>query len=101
VSFDPAFDTPEVLKEYAGRYSADDKSWSFATGPQEQINSVASLFGLVREPESGLISHNLRTALIGPDGRLLHLWKSNVWTPYEVQRMIEETMPTAKSIAAR
>jgi len=62
---------------------------------------VASLFGLVHEPESGLISHNLRTALISPDGHLLHLWKSNVWTPFEVQRMIGDELPDLKGVAAR
>jgi protein SCO1/2 len=101
VSIDPAFDRPEVLKEYAGRYAADESSWSFTTGSQEQVNAVAGLFGLVHEPESGLISHNLRTALIGPDGRLVHLWKSNVWTPYEVQRRVLESLNEAKDIAKK
>jgi protein SCO1/2 len=97
VTIDPKFDRPEVLRGYAALYHADEKSWSFATGSEDQINGVASMFGLVHEPESGLISHNLRTALIGADGRLVHLWKSNVWTPYEVQRMFEESVsnPTA------
>ena len=91
VTIDPRFDTPEVLKRYAAFYKADEKSWSFATGTEDQINAVTSTFGLVHEPEGGTISHNLRTALIGPDGRLVHLWKSNVWTPYEVQRMLEDS----------
>src|SRR5262249_42879208 len=91
VSIDPKFDKPEVLKGYAELYRADSQSWSFATGTEEQINAVASMFGLVHEQESGMISHNLRTALIGTDGRLVHLWKSNVWTPYEVHRMLEES----------
>jgi protein SCO1/2 len=91
VSIDPKFDTPEVLKGYAALYQADSQAWTFATGTEEQINAVASLFGLVHEQESGLISHNLRTALISADGRLVHLWKSNVWTPYEVHRRIEES----------
>jgi protein SCO1/2 len=89
VSIDPTFDTPEVLKGYGDLYHASP-SWSFATGTEEQINNVTSMFGLVHEPEGGMISHNLRTGLIGPDGRLVHLWKSNVWTPYEVHRMIQE-----------
>ena len=101
VSIDPRFDRPEVLKDYATRYNADEKSWSFATGSEDQINFVASLFGLVHEPESGLIPHNLRTALISPDGHLLHLWKSNVWTPFEVQRMIGDELPDLKGVAAR
>jgi protein SCO1/2 len=91
ISIDPKFDSPEVLKGYAALYQADEKYWTFATGSEEQINSVATLFGLVHEPEGGMISHNLRTALIGADGRLVHVWKSNVWTPYEVQRMLEES----------
>jgi len=97
VTIDPKFDRPEILKVYASRYSANEKCWTFATGTQEQIDTVASLFGLVHEPESGLISHNLRTALIGADGRLRHVWKSNVWTPYEVARMLGETMPETKT----
>lgn len=97
VTIDPKFDHPEILKEYAGRYSANEKCWTFATGTQEQIDTIAGLFGLVHEPESGLISHNLRTALIGADGRLRHVWKSNVWTPYEVARMLGETLSESKT----
>jgi protein SCO1/2 len=99
VSIDPKFDTPEVLKGYAGLYHADSQSWTFATGTEEQINELASSFGLVREPEGGMISHNLRTALISPDGHLAHLWKSNVWTPYEVHRMIEDSVFHSTTVA--
>jgi protein SCO1/2 len=101
LSIDPKFDQPEVLKNYAKRYEADPKHWTFATGDEEQVNYVAGLMGLFHEPENGLISHDLRTALIGPDGRLVHLWKSNVWTPYEVHRMVRETLTGARDIAAR
>jgi protein SCO1 len=99
VSIDPKFDKPAVLKGYASLYQADSQSWSFATGSEEQINEVASSFGLVHEPEGGIISHNLRTALISPDGHLVHLWKSNVWTPYEVHRMIEESVFNSPAVA--
>jgi protein SCO1/2 len=96
VSMDPDFDTPQVLKEYAERYNANAKDWRFATGDSEQIKFVAGLTGLYYVRENGLISHDLRTALIGPDGRLVHLWISNVWTPYEVQRMVRETLTVEK-----
>ena len=97
VTIDPKFDRPEILKDYAHVYSADEKCWRFATGSQEQIEAIAGLFGLVHEPEGGLISHNVRTALIGPDGRMRHLWKSNVWTPYEVARMVGESLAEPKA----
>ena len=101
LSMDPDFDQPAVLKEYAARYGANEKDWSFATGDAEQIKFVAGLMGLYYVREGGLISHDLRTALIGPDGRLIQLWKSNVWTPYEVQRLVRETLTGNKDIAAR
>jgi protein SCO1/2 len=90
VSIDPKFDRPEVLRQYAARYGAVESTWQFATGEQDQINVIAGMFGLTKDAENGLISHNLRTALIGADGRLVHLWKSNVWTPYEVERMMQD-----------
>jgi protein SCO1/2 len=99
VSIDPSFDRPGVLKEYASRHGAEAQRWTFATGDEEQINFVAGLMGLFHEPENGLISHDLRTALIGPDGRLVHLWKSNVWTPYEVHRRVGESLSGTKDYA--
>ncbi len=97
ITMDPAFDRPEVLKEYATRYNANTKNWSFATGNEEQIRYVAGLTGLYYVWEGGLISHDLRTVLIGPDGLLAHVWKSNVWTPYEVQRFVAEVLAPGKN----
>ena len=92
VSFDPEFDTPAVLRRYADLYPHDGNNWVFATGTTNQVNAVTEMFGLIRESANGLINHDLRTALIGPDGKLVHLWRSNVWTPYEVQRMTQEAL---------
>jgi hypothetical protein len=55
---------------------------------------VGALFGLFQEPAGGLINHDLRTALISSDGKLIQLWKSNAWTPYEVQRRVQELLKT-------
>jgi protein SCO1/2 len=101
ISMDPDFDRPEVLKDYAARYDANEKDWSFATGNADQISFVAGVMGLYYARENGLISHDFRTALIGADGRLVHLWKSNVWTPYEVQRMVRETLAPSKDVASQ
>jgi protein SCO1 len=57
--------------------------------------------GLYFEKQNGLISHDLRTALIGPDGRLVHIWRSNVWTPYEVQRRVREALTGHEDVASR
>jgi len=83
VSFDTEHDTPPVLKEYAARYMKPVQFdlWEFATGSHEEIKSIASYFGLIYREESGQFDHTLVTALIGPEGRLVHLYHGNQWRP--------------------
>ncbi|HEV2391481.1 MAG TPA: hypothetical protein VG146_03865 [Verrucomicrobiae bacterium] len=90
-----------MLKAYAARYEANEKDRSFATGNADQISCVAGLTGLYYAQENGLIAHDFRTALIGPDGRLVQLWKSNDWTPYEVERMVREALAASKVVASQ
>jgi cytochrome oxidase Cu insertion factor (SCO1/SenC/PrrC family) len=40
-SVDPQRDTPEALKEFAGRFDADEGRWKFLTGTSEQMAAVA------------------------------------------------------------
>jgi protein SCO1/2 len=37
ISFDPEYDTPEVLSGYADSLGADTASWSFATTPEQDL----------------------------------------------------------------
>jgi cytochrome oxidase Cu insertion factor (SCO1/SenC/PrrC family) len=39
---DPDFDTPAVLRKYAGRFGADTNRWMFLTGTRKQIANVAA-----------------------------------------------------------
>ncbi len=41
ISVDPNNDTPEVLTEYAKKFGADTRTWSFLTGPVAAIYSLA------------------------------------------------------------
>jgi len=92
VSFDPQFDTPSVMKEYGKHFAARTKTWSLATGTQAQVDRVAGLFGLIKEKEANGYTHDLRTALISPSGKLVHIWRSNVWTPDEVESMLGDVL---------
>lgn len=86
ISFDPEHDTPQVLREYAGRFMhpIDFKRWEFATGSKDEIRAVTSYFGLAYSPESGQITHNLVTALIGADGKLIRVYQGKDWTPAQI-----------------
>ena len=70
ITFDPQYDTPDKMKEYARRYGADIAGWRLLTGSREEIARVCSLFGVEYWPEEGMITHTLRTAVIDREGRL-------------------------------
>ena len=87
VSFDPDFDTPPVLAAHAKQVGADSAVWHFATGDRGAIESLASRFGVsvMREGTAAEgITHNLRTAVIGSDGRLSAMLTGNEWTSAEL-----------------
>jgi len=87
LTLDPAFDTPAVLKPYAQRMGADPSIWSFLTGEPGEVNRFSSPFGLFVEhnPQSAVdITHNLRTAVIDADGRVVKVHTGNSWTPAEL-----------------
>lgn len=41
ISVDPDRDTPEVLKEFAGRYGAPNERWRFLTGDNASVHLLA------------------------------------------------------------
>lgn len=70
VTFDPKYDTPEVLKTFATRYGGNVPGWHFLTGTPEATAAVCASFGIEYWPDEGLITHSLQTAVIDRDGRL-------------------------------
>jgi protein SCO1/2 len=84
VSFDPAYDTPQVLRVHAGRIGADPALWSYVTAPIATIDDFAAAFGVTvirGETPAAEIVHNLRTAVIAPDGTLSAVLNGTDWTP--------------------
>ncbi len=90
VSFDPV-DTPEVLSQYAQVKKA---GWTFATGEPGEIDRLTKAFGVRVEEEGGTLNHGLCTALIGPDGKILQIWRGNQWKPQEVLESIRTALQT-------
>lgn len=98
VSFDPEYDTPKVLRSYGasftGQYSDENFArWEFASGSADEVKGIAQFFGLryTRDSETGQdqIIHSLRTALIGPDGKIVKTYRGNEWKPDEVLKEIQ------------
>jgi len=104
ISFDPANDTPAKLREYGLGYlgkgaKPDFTIWQLAVGSDAEIRKIADFFGLRYEVDpnnKAQISHSLRTAVIGPDGKVAKIFAGNDWTPAELLRELKATLDNHK-----
>ena len=90
VSFDPAYDTPSVLRKYADSFIADPKKppfdhWEFVSILQSEQADVSRFFNLFLSNDGpGQITHSMSTAIITPDGHLYRTYPDNSWKPADV-----------------
>jgi len=88
ISFDPRYDTPEVLAKYAASQRAGGPGWHFLTGAPAKIERVCNTFGIQYWAEEGLITHSLQTAVIGRDGRLAATVEGKDFTPTQLGDLV-------------
>jgi protein SCO1 len=97
VSFDPATDTPAVLTTHAKSLDADLTRWTFLTGDRDDVDQFASRFGVsISRSLTDMrdITHNLRTAVIDADGKLVKAYTGNEWKP-------EQLLADLKAVAGK
>jgi protein SCO1/2 len=93
ISFDPDFDTPQMLRAYARRYDYDPAHWSFATGALIEIDAITEQFGLMFPRNGALFDHNFRTVVIDADGKIQRVFAGNEW---KVDDFVAEMVSAAK-----
>jgi protein SCO1/2 len=92
ISFDPEFDQPQTLASYADFYRHHNNDrWLFVSAPPDTLGHFAAPLGLVLMRQDNNISHNLRTVVIDPQGRLFHQFNDNLWT----SRQLADTVADA------
>ncbi len=96
VSFDPKYDTPNVLRSYGGAYTGNYTKetfthWDFAAPPEKELPKVLQFFdvGVTPEPDH-TITHSLSTVVIAPDGKLYKWYPGNDWNPQQVLADVEK-----------
>lgn len=83
ITLDPAYDTPGVLKDYAGQRGIDTTNFSFLTGPENAIRDLLTQFGVIAEFKGDILQHTLTTLLINPDGKIVHRADGSAWEPQD------------------
>jgi len=100
VSFDPKYDTPQVLRSYGGAYTGNYTKetfahWDFAAPTEQELPKVLQFFDVGATPEKDrTITHSLSTVVIGPEGEIYKWYPGNEWTP---EQMLEDVRKLAGS----
>ncbi len=100
ISFDPAHDTPKLLRSY-GFSCAGSKDpalfshWEFSAVPQTELPEFADYFALTYKQEGGLITHSLSTAVISPDGRIFKWYHGADWQASDLLQDIAAAHPAS------
>jgi protein SCO1/2 len=103
ISFDPAYDSPAVLRSYGeaytGKYTKETFAhWDFAAPAKTDLPKLLQFFDVGVTPgEKNTLTHSLSTAILGPDGTIVKWYPTNDWEPAE---MLEELKKVAKGAKA-
>jgi protein SCO1/2 len=58
--------------------------WEFVAPRAADLPRIADFFALTIKPEGGMITHNLSTAVIGPDGKIVKWYHGSDWQPSDL-----------------
>ena len=96
ISFDPAYDTPQVLRSYGGAYTGNFtrekfSHWDFAAPPQKDLAAITQYFDVGITPgDDKTLTHSLSTVLIGKDGKVAAWFPTNDWQPADIVAKIKQ-----------
>jgi len=91
ISFDATFDTPQMLSSYASLYRGEDTNrWLFAAASTNTLAGLAPKVDLSVWREGGTLSHNMRTVVLDPAGKIACQFDGNAWTPAQLAEAIIE-----------
>jgi protein SCO1 len=88
VTLDPIYDTPPVLRKYGLAYLNNNPAgfdhWEFLATAPDDLQPLATEFGLEYSVQDNQIAHSMNTILIGSDGKVVKQWPGNDWKADEV-----------------
>ena len=95
ISLDPKRDTPEVLRGYMRLYEADGSTWSFLTGPPDEVAKAIAAWGMWAKPApNGQLDHPSRIFLVDRKGRIREVYNlgfmKTAWVVEDIELLLKE-----------
>ena len=94
ISFDPEYDSPGILSNYAESYNIESDTFTFMTANSETIDSLMRYFGIIRILEDGTINHTMATLMINQKGRVAYRKEGSQW---EISDFLERAKAILKN----
>ncbi|MEM0969787.1 MAG: SCO family protein [Verrucomicrobiota bacterium] len=98
LTFDPLFDTPDVMKSYGSAFGQNPENWTLLTAKTCcDIGELAERVGLLYTEKNGSLQHNLRTLLIDADRRISTIYTDETWSVADLVTSMKELGPPGAS----
>ena len=79
ITFDPAFDSPGILRQYAEGYGMEADNFHLLTGEPSVVDDLLRQFGILTIEEDGTINHTMATLLVDANGRVAYRKEGATW----------------------
>ncbi len=80
ITFDPEFDSPGILRQYAKGYGIELDNFHLLTGSTQVVQDLLRQFGILTMEEDGTINHTMATLLVDDKGRVAFRKEGASWT---------------------
>jgi protein SCO1/2 len=90
ITFDPEFDSPGILRQYADGYELEHENFHLLTGTQELVDDLLRQFGILTMEEDGTINHTMATLLVDANGRVAFRKEGTKWAVKEFLKEAKE-----------
>lgn len=88
ITLNPSKDTSDVLKAYGEKFSVDQSDWLFASGSQDAVTKLASVFWVgSKTRDDGQIDHRMIIHMLDAQLELVQRYKTN---PLDVEHISAE-----------
>ncbi len=87
ITFDPEYDSPGILSQYAKSYGIEPGNFHLLTGSRQVVDDLLRQFGILTMNENGTINHTMATLLVDANGRVAFRKEGSTWT---VDEFLEE-----------
>ena len=79
ITFDPEYDSPGILKQYAKSYDIEFDTFTLMTAKPLWVEDLMRYFGIITMEQDGTINHTMATLLIDQKGRIHYRKEGSVW----------------------